>query len=324
MKYSKISLIIATLISLFSISELNAQNAHVRNGRHRAKNEKKESSISQRAKEKALDLKHSKENYRWEKVVYRMVKIRESQNAVLAYVGLEENAENLFTKIFRLINTGQIKAYEYLDGKEIFTDKYLLDFPAFLDRFQVPYTKGSQRRNSQTLVKVEANDVPSSEVEAYYVKELWYFDQAKSDFNVRIEAICPILFRSGDYQDLTYPLFWISYESLRPYINNGLVMLSDENNHLEATLDDFFTMQIYKGEIVKVQNLLNQSLVQQVGENNLKAKQDSIEQSLKRMQEHSYVSSPMIRHKASQNKAEGKMKRKVKKSSSSRSVRGRF
>ncbi len=290
------------MISLLGTTfSLSAQEVSVRRGaKRRVTQESKTLNLSRRAINQGLNLKKDGEHRRWEKVIYRFLDLNQAENAALYYAGNEGKQENLFSQLFKLINNKELKAYEYLDGVELYDDKHQLDFKALLDRFQIPYRAKTRRGRGakQTAIEVENNDIPSSEVRAYYVKEVWYFDQAKSDFDVSIEAICPIMFGADDEGGLTYPLFWLPYDKLRPYINTDLVMLDDTNNIAEATLDDFFTMRMYKGDIVKVKNLLNKSLVQQVGLDSIQAKRDSIEQGLKKMETVSFATSPMMKLKA--------------------------
>jgi gliding motility associated protien GldN len=120
----------------------------------------------------------------------------------------------------------------------------------------------------------------------YQIKEGWYFDAATGTYKSQVIAICPLLVRKDYYigDTTTNPLFWIPYENLRPYLSRAMIMTSDYNNVMTYTIDDFFTKNMYKGDIVKTINLKNQSLVQQVGGDDpekLKLAQDSIENQLK-------------------------------------------
>ncbi len=289
------------IVVFLSVTSISAQNVTIRRGARMPKQEASTQTLnlSRRAINQGLDLKKNKDYHRWEKVVYRFLDLNNPENAVLYYIGNNTKRENLFARIFKLLNNHEIKAYDYLDGVELYDKEHELDFKAFLERFQIPFQAKTTRRGLKTQsIEVDDNNIPSLEVLAYYVKEVWYFDQAKSEFDVSIEAICPILFSSGDYKDMTYPLFWLPYDQLRPYINLDLVVLNDSNNIAEATMDDFFTMRMYKGDIVKVQNLLNKSLIQQAGTDSLKVKRDSIEQVLKQMQVSSFATPALMKLKA--------------------------
>ncbi len=284
------------IISFLGTLSLSAQNVSVRRGAKRkvAKEETK-LNLSRRAINQGLNLKPNAEHRRWERVIYRFLDLNQAENASLYYTG-NKGQGNLFAQVFKLLNNKELKAYEYLDGVELYDEEHKLDFKGFLERFEIPYKIGGRGANQS--IEVANSDIPDSEVRAYYIKEVWYFDQAKSEFDVSIEAICPVMFSSADGGELPYPLFWLPYDKLRPYINTDLVMLSDCNNLAEASLDDFFTMRMYKGDIVKVKNLLNKSLIQQVGLDSIQAKRDSIEQELKLIQTKAFASSPMMKLKS--------------------------
>ena len=70
----------------------------------------------------------------WMRVIYRQLDLDRAANAPLYYpVDIIDGEENLFRIIMRLLMADQIKAYEYLDGREIFTDKYRLAVRDLLD-----------------------------------------------------------------------------------------------------------------------------------------------------------------------------------------------
>ncbi len=133
----------------------------------------------------------------WMRVIYRALELDNPKNAALYYPEeVIDGQENLFRIIMRLLADNQIAAYEYLDGKEIFTDKYKLKVRDMLDRFHVLYTdaKGSTEKNPKFTI--EESDVPANEVLSYYILERWEFDARSNKTKRRVEAICPVLHRS--------------------------------------------------------------------------------------------------------------------------------
>ncbi len=308
------------IIGFLGSLSLSAQNVSVRRGAKRklAKEETK-LNLSRRAINQGLILKPNAEHRRWEKVIYRFLDLNQAKNAALYYSENRGGKGNLFTQIFKLLNNSELKAYEYLDGVELYDEEHKLDFKAFLERFQIPYKLVGRGANQS--IEIADSDIPSFEVRAYYLKEVWYFDQAKSEFDVSIEAICPVMFASAEDGNLPFPLFWLPYDKLRPYINTDLVMLDDRNNLAEASLDDFFTMRMYKGDIVKVKNLLNKSLIQQVGVDSIQSKRDSIEQELKTIETKSFACSPMMKLKAGEDNDEETLSEETNKKENSRDKR---
>ena len=195
----------------------------------------------------------------WSRSIYRFLDLKKEANAPLYYPVMPENGrKNLFSMIFRLLIEDKIDAYEYLDGREIFTDEYKIDFMEFLNRFDVYHELNDNK------IIVEDVDIPSNEVQGYFVKEAYYFDPITSDHRVKTVAICPVLLRQGDYDAATirYPLFWISYSDIAPYALSMPVMASSVNNSMTGTVADYFRKRSYDGEIYKAANPRNLAISQ--------------------------------------------------------------
>ncbi|MBO4753230.1 MAG: gliding motility protein GldN [Bacteroidales bacterium] len=204
----------------------------------------------------------------WQHIVYRELDMENPINASLYYP--EEPMDgltNLFRVILDGICTNRLNAYEYLDGREIFNEKYEVKTKDILDKFQILYQeKPAVGQNGKPTYIVEEMDVPCNEVLSYFIKERWEFNQKTSKYGPRILAICPVMHRMGDYgvgQVVKYPMFWLNYEDLRPLLRDHLIMSDGMNNTPRFTMEEFFTLEQYKGDIYKVQNTRGLSLMQQ-------------------------------------------------------------
>lgn len=218
------------------------------------------------------------------KEVYRRLDLEKGQNAALYYPeDVIDGQENLFRIILRLVVDGQIPAYEYLDGREIFTDQYKVNVADMLNRFDIyaQPAKGSTERNPKFFI--EEADVPTGQVMNYYILEKWVFDRRTNAMKTTVEAICPVLNRYGDFGgEARYPMFWVKFDALRPYLAQQFVFVSDDNNIPQYSLDDFFNLGLYDGEIYKTRNLRNLSMAQMYpDEDDLKRAQDSIDNHLR-------------------------------------------
>jgi gliding motility associated protien GldN len=113
-------------------------------------------------------------------------------------------------------------------------------------------------------VHLDDSDIPSKEVTAYYLKESAYYDQATSTFHTKVLALCPIMVREDDFGDgaAKYPLFWVKYDDLAPFLAKQTIMTSNLNNAATMSVDDFFAMNKYRGKIYKTTNMLGQTLAQ--------------------------------------------------------------
>ena len=218
------------------------------------------------------------------KQVYRKIDLEKGPNAALYYPeDVIDGQENLFRIILRLVVDGKIPAYEYLDGREIFTDQYKMNVGDMLSRFDIyaQPAKGSTEKNPKYII--EEADVPTNQVLNYYILEKWEFDRRSNSMKTTVEAICPVLNHSSDYGgEDRYPMFWVKFDALRPYLAQQYVFVSDDNNIPQYSLDDYFNLGLYEGEIYKTRNLRNQSLAQMFpDEDDMKRAQDSIDNHLR-------------------------------------------
>ena len=187
----------------------------------------------------------------WRRDIYRELDLKKEKNAALYYP--EEplgDRVNFFTLILNLILDGKIKAYEYrLDGNELFTPDNELDLESMLDKFYIDYKKDENGK-----YKI---DIPSRDIGKYYIKESNYLDKL-SNYQTKVTAICPVLMQGG-YGDkpTAYPMFWLNYDEISPYLGQTQVMTSSFNNTTNMSLDDYFVMRQYEGDIYKTSNLRN-------------------------------------------------------------------
>lgn len=217
----------------------------------------------------------------WMRVIYRQLDLDKDKNASLYFPeDVLDGQENLFRIIMRLLANNQIQAYEYLDGREVFTEKYQLNVGDLLDRFHIIHKAGKGGSSKNPRYEIDESDVPTNEVLSYYVIERWEYDTRNNRMNTIVEAICPVLHRSGDFggEAVKYPMFWVKYSDLRPWLAQQTIFTSDDNNLPTCTYDDFFRLTMYEGDIYKTRNLKNQSMMQMYPDpDDLKRAQDSIQ-----------------------------------------------
>lgn len=220
----------------------------------------------------------------WMRVIYREIDLDDDANAALYFPeDIVEGQENLFRIIMRLLANDQFKAYEYLDGREVFNDENVVNVGEMLDRFSIMHTdaKGSTAKNPRYTI--HPSDVPTNEVLSYYIIEQWEFDTRSNKTRTIVQAICPVLHRAGDFggEAVRYPMFWVKLSDLRPWMAQQQIFINDDNNLPSATYDDFFTLNMYKGDIYKTRNLKNKSMAQLYPDpDQRKAAMDSIQNRL--------------------------------------------
>lgn len=221
----------------------------------------------------------------WHRDVYRELDLNDDANAGLYYptepVGTQMN---LFTYIFKLIMAGPrhggIAAYSYdvNSGNERFDESLRIQPLKFLDDYHIYYER------SDRGVHIDDSDIPSAEVKGYFIKESAYYDQVSATFHTKVQAICPVMVREDDFGDgaTKYPLFWVKYDDLAPFLSKQTIMTSNLNNAATMSLDDYFTTNAYRGKIYKTTNMLGKTLAQVAGGDTAKLsrEQQRIEQEI--------------------------------------------
>jgi gliding motility associated protien GldN len=196
----------------------------------------------------------------WRRDIYREIDLNKDANGGLYYpVEPMDKQVNLFTYIFKLALNGYIPVYEYrLDGNEVFTDSAKVKMKTVLDNYHIFYEEKDGK------LRVENSDIPSAEVKLYYLKESAYYDQANSSFHRKVLSLCPVMLREDDFggEASKYPLFWVKYSDLEPFLSRQTVMTSNLNNAATMSMDDYFTLNRYDGTIYKTNNMLGKTLVQ--------------------------------------------------------------
>lgn len=196
----------------------------------------------------------------WRRDIYRELDLTDDANAGLYYpVEPQGKQLNLFTYIFKLAQNGYIPVYEYpTDGSDNFSPENRVQMQTILDNYHIYY----EEQNGK--IKVDNSDIPSAEVRKFYLKESAYYDQANSSFHIKVLALCPVMLRDDDFggEATQYPLFWVKYSDLEPFLNRQTVMASSLNNAATMSMDDFFTLNSYRGKIYKTNNAQGKTLLQ--------------------------------------------------------------
>ena len=196
----------------------------------------------------------------WKRDIYREINLEKDANAGLYYpVEPVDKQLNLFTYIFKLALNGYLPIYEFrLDGNDVFTDSAKIKIKTVLDNDHSFYEEKDGK------LRVDNSVIPSVEVKMYYLKESAYYDQANSSFHRKVLALCPVMMREDDFGGTAtkYPLFWVKYSELEPFLSRQTVMTSNLNNAATMSMDDFFTLNRYEGKIYKTNNMLGRTLAQ--------------------------------------------------------------
>ena len=214
----------------------------------------------------------------WRRDVYREINLTQDANAGLYYpVEPQGSQMNLFTYLFKLMLRGQIKAYDYdvNTGDARFDESLRVKPLEFLKKYEIYYERTDRG------IHIDDADIPSREVKAYFIKESSYYDQNTATFHTKVLALCPVMVRDDDFGDggTKYPLFWVKYDDIAPFLARQTIMTSNLNNAATMSVDDYFTMNRYKGKIYKTNNMQGTTLPQDNDTLRTKA-QNKIEQEI--------------------------------------------
>lgn len=200
------------------------------------------------------------EDAMWSREVYRTLDLTKDANAALYYPVEPINGKmNLFTLLFKLVVNNMVPAYDYrLDGNEVFTTDNKIKVKELLDRYHIYYEEENGK------FKIGDADIPSNEVMSYFIKEVAFYDQHTGSYHKKVSAICPVLHRTDEFSTtpVKYPLFWLNYKDLSTYLSRNSVMTSNRNNSATMSMDDYFSTNMYNGEVYKTTNMQNKLIMQ--------------------------------------------------------------
>ena len=279
------------IIALLLVGLALGANAQVtrRTGDDARKKDKKEGGVAITDRQQSYyEVKEPHDaDLQWMKVIYRSIDLTKGKNAALYYPEIpNEDGANLYFIIMRLLAKNQLAAYEYLpDGREMFTEEYRIkDVGEMFTRFQLYYTEAKGSTEKNPLYEFEDADIRGNEVLCYYIIEKWEFDTRSNQMRPRVEALCPVMVQVDDFtgESMPYPMFWVKLNDIRPYMAQQYVFTDDDNNLPRYSIDDFFKLNMYTGEIIKTKNLRNKPLKELFPDAEAyKHAQDSIEQRLR-------------------------------------------
>lgn len=185
----------------------------------------------------------------WSRVVYEEVDLSQKFNHPLYFPkdGLEdENRKSLWKIIREAILSKKIENI-YNDANPNFKEK--MGSETFLSRIQ--NTDGPE----PILLR-------SADITAYILKGVWYFDKRRGEMFYKVLGIMP---RGRDMNnfmsDDPVDLFWLSFDDLRPYILEDIVVIN-KNNSFKTSFDEILTSRIFSARIIGTNNMFNNRFIE--------------------------------------------------------------
>ena len=201
----------------------------------------------------------------FEKVIWRMVDLREKRNMPLYYptakIGSRVNLVNL---LLMGVENGEITAYDANDPNNEFVrplnkEELNLQFGAKQDTIMVSDEDGN-------MVPMPRNvERQTEQVRKLLIKEKVYFDKKHSVLNRVVIGICPIRVYSrddsGEDAEVTMvKTMWVYVPEARSVLARHPVF-NRFNDAQNISFDDFFMQNRYEGHIYAISNVYNNRLI---------------------------------------------------------------
>jgi len=214
----------------------------------------------------------------WSKEIQRKVDLREKMNHPLYYPTRQigERMSLIDLLLYGIKNEG-LTPYDP-NGNPGDEFKTVITWSEILGKFDagVDTVSTIDVSTGEPVTRIVENEMTTSEVKQYIVKEIWYFDRKYSTLQVRIVGLCPIreffkqtaqmqggqaLAASGgaseeenDDNATQTKLFWVYFNDARPLFANHEVF-NTFNDAERRTFDDIFFKRKFASYIVQESNV---------------------------------------------------------------------
>lgn len=194
------------------------------------------------------------------KRTWEVIDLREKFNLPLYFPEAPlKDRISLFDLIKRSVLSGTVTAYS--PG---FTQDDQFQNPMTLTEVQNILVSTTEQQIEDLLGNITTvpvtNEVKSTDVFKFRLKEEWFFDKQRSVFDVRIIGIAPI---KDEYVNGIYKgeriLFWVYFPELRPALAQTPVY-NPHNDADELTYDQLFIKRKFHATIVKQSNVYDRNI----------------------------------------------------------------
>jgi gliding motility associated protien GldN len=206
---------------------------------------------------KKLEYTHLNErDILWEKRVWRIIDVAEKRN--LHFVRNDQDTETdtkaLITIFLSEGKNGNLIAYQDEDFKSPIQD--MQNFGVSIDTIKI--TDPETFEEKDTIIR---NEFKPEQVKQYRLKEVWFFDEEDSEFDVRILGIAPIGEKYNSQGDLIaiMPLFWVYYPDIRDVLHKTTAY-NEANDANQTSWDDVFQKRLFSSYITKESNVFDRRI----------------------------------------------------------------
>jgi gliding motility associated protien GldN len=197
----------------------------------------------------------------WSKRVWREIDFRQKFNQKFYFpIETQANWKSFIIVVLDALKEGQMQAYDISNTDELLVPITYSEIVGrqtdtlhrIMQRSYPPYDE------YDTVIFTEFDP---TKVMRIRIKEDWYFDKQRSQMMVRIQSICPVMVKEREGQEVTLPLFWLSYPDSREVFAQSLVF-NRENSAMRLTFDEIFWKRLFDSYVYKEANVFDRRISQ--------------------------------------------------------------
>ncbi|MBM3434826.1 MAG: gliding motility protein GldN [Bacteroidetes bacterium] len=198
----------------------------------------------------------------YKKRIWRIMDLRQKINHPFFYPEVPQKEwKNFMTVIMDAVREGTITAYDA--SKD---DHFLV--PLTYQEIEKKYTKTDtvpivDPENPQHIIRYDVvkEDFRPSDVQRIELKEDWFFDKQRSQMDVRILGICPVINLYDDDGNFfgLQEMFWIYFPEARPILAKSIVF-NKHNTSENRTYDELFWKRLFGSYVYKEENVYDRKI----------------------------------------------------------------
>lgn len=197
----------------------------------------------------------------WSKRVWREVDFRQKMNQLFYFpIEPQQNWKSFITVVLDAMKEGEITAYDISSTDELLVP---VSYNEIIGR-QTDTIHKIMRRPYPPYDEYDTTiytEFDPTKIMRLRIKEDWYFDKQRSQMLFRIQALCPVMVKERNGEEVTEPLFWISYPEARKVLAKSLAF-NPGNSAMRLSYDEVFIKRLFDSYIYKEQNVFDRRISQ--------------------------------------------------------------
>ena len=197
----------------------------------------------------------------WSKRIWREIDFRQKFNQKFYFpMEAQANWKSFIVVVLDALKEGKITAYDISNTDELLVP---ITYNEVIGRqtdslYQIMQRPYPPYEEYDTVIYTEFDH---TRVMRLRIKEDWYFDSERSQMLFRIKAICPVMIKERQGQEVTEPLFWISFAESREVFAQALVF-NEFNSAARLSYDELFWKRLFDSYVYKEQNVFDRRISQ--------------------------------------------------------------